>query len=113
VVVLALCFLAGQLAAAAPKICPMQFDVADQSSEMPMTDHSMHKMPASDENLDSDAENCCSKMDHCSVSGCSLIAAADTSKPFDLNQFSQVVDSFSQLLVKVTTDSLYRPPILS
>jgi hypothetical protein len=127
VALLALCLLAGQVTAAVPKICPMQFETTEQFGDTSITEHAMHNMhdmpimSASNENLASDnsviinsaTENCCSQIGHCSISGCSLIGVANTLKHFDFNQFSQVVDFSPKQLVIVTTDSLYRPPILS
>jgi hypothetical protein len=86
----------------------------EQSQDMPMTDHSNHKMMSESDCDDSASEVCCVKTCSCFSGGCSSIT---TLMKYSGN--SPIIDSSSKipsyLLLEQSqqSTSLYRPPILS
>jgi hypothetical protein len=87
----------------------------EQSQDMPMMDHSNHKMAnGSSSDSETSEDDCCVQTCSCFTGGCSSIATlmkdASSNPIIDL---SSKIPSYLSLAQSQQPTSLYRPPILS
>jgi hypothetical protein len=87
----------------------------EQSQDMPMMDHSNHKMMSkSSDGDDSASEDCCVKTCSCFTGGCSSLATLMKSAiNSPIRDLSSKIPSYLSLTQSQQPTSLYRPPILS
>ena len=88
----------------------------EQLQDMPMMDHSSHNMLSETaDNVETSAQDCCTKTCQCFTGGCSSVAVfmktAGNVAVAELS--SKQIPWYSRLAQSPQPTSLYRPPILS
>lgn len=109
VVAMLLLVFAGQVTASTAIYCEMM-----DSASAQMSDHSGHDMSGHQSHSSEQSDgNCCDSFGDCSMSGCVPIAFITTAETNDLRVVVTTIITHSRYIPIQTTNSLYRPPILS
>ena len=101
----------GTVASALPCQMDMQQGLSQMDHSSNMMDHSSHMMP--DQAEKSPKDDCCSKNNGCSMSGCTSLALLTFYHSLKVLFAPESIEYQTQLNINQFPTSLYRPPILA
>jgi hypothetical protein len=108
VVAILLLVVFGQMTASAAIACEMM-----TMEQFQTTDHSAHDMSNHQDHSNSSTDNCCEQSGNCSMSGCLVLAMSTELDSSAITISTESIDTALSQVPRLTSNSLYRPPILS